>query len=83
MNAAIHAVLASSKDIRIDILLRKHFKGYKNRHIAEKTFLQCDQSLPWNKFWFVLADMKKIFPFGLFHLGGDEVNTGNTYLLAF
>ncbi|KAG6395298.1 hypothetical protein SASPL_145940 [Salvia splendens] len=31
----------------------------------------------------ILSDMKKIFPFGLFHLGGDEVNTGNTYLLAF
>lgn len=23
----------------------------------------------------ILADMRKIFPFGLFHLGGDEVNT--------
>ncbi|XP_047951326.1 beta-hexosaminidase 1-like isoform X2 [Salvia hispanica] len=23
----------------------------------------------------ILSDMKKIFPFGLFHLGGDEVNT--------
>ncbi|ONK62350.1 uncharacterized protein A4U43_C07F2980 [Asparagus officinalis] len=24
----------------------------------------------------ILTDMKRIFPFGLFHLGGDEVNTG-------
>uniref|UniRef100_A0A2P2K925 Beta-hexosaminidase n=1 Tax=Rhizophora mucronata TaxID=61149 RepID=A0A2P2K925_RHIMU len=24
----------------------------------------------------ILTDMRKIFPFGLFHLGGDEVNTG-------
>ncbi|KQK07755.1 beta-hexosaminidase 1 [Brachypodium distachyon] len=24
----------------------------------------------------ILSDMRKIFPFGLFHLGGDEVNTG-------
>ncbi|KAG6423362.1 hypothetical protein SASPL_113756 [Salvia splendens] len=30
----------------------------------------------------ILSDMKKIFPFGLFHLGGDEVNTGQ-YLLDF
>ncbi|KAJ6833320.1 beta-hexosaminidase 1 [Iris pallida] len=27
----------------------------------------------------ILADMRKIFPFGLFHLGGDEVNTDCWY----
>jgi hypothetical protein len=25
---------------------------------------------------FTFSDMRKIFPFGLFHLGGDEVYTG-------
>lgn len=25
---------------------------------------------------FSLSDMRKIFPFELFHVGGDEVNTG-------
>ncbi|KAG6420331.1 hypothetical protein SASPL_116855 [Salvia splendens] len=31
----------------------------------------------------ILSDMKKIFPFGLFHLGGDEVNTGKKPSTAF
>lgn len=27
-------------------------------------------------FFFSTIDLRKIFPFELFHLGGDEVNTG-------
>jgi hypothetical protein len=27
------------------------------------------------------SDMRKIFPFGMFHLGGDEVYTGWSFLL--
>ncbi|KAK3028812.1 hypothetical protein RJ639_038639 [Escallonia herrerae] len=30
----------------------------------------------------ILTDMRKIFPFELFHLGGDEVNTGQIKFLA-
>ncbi|WJX73579.1 Beta-hexosaminidase 1, variant 2 [Trifolium repens] len=30
----------------------------------------------------ILSDMRKIFPFELFHLGGDEVNTGSFLQLA-
>ncbi|KAG6760278.1 hypothetical protein POTOM_036785 [Populus tomentosa] len=28
----------------------------------------------------IMTDLRKIFPFGLFHLGGDEVNTGRIVL---